>query len=79
MLFAARSRCPRQALGVRDEQVVADELHPVPEPIGQLAPSLPVVLGQAVLEAHDRVAIGPIGPEVDELAPVSARSSFASE
>ena len=41
-----------------------------PEPRGQLAPAGPVVLGQAVLERDDRVARGPVGPEVDELAGV---------
>ena len=36
------------------------------------APAGPVILGQAVLEAHDRVAVDPVRPEADELAPASA-------
>ena len=38
------------------------------EPLGQLLPAGPVVLGQAVLDRDDRVARGPVGPQVDELA-----------
>ena len=41
-----------------------------PEPLGQVPPALPVVLGEAVLERDDRVARGPVGPQVDQLARV---------
>ena len=58
-------------LGVGDEQVVADELDPVAEPrrSARCQPR-PVVLGEAVLERDDRVAVDPVGPQVDELAAV---------
>ena len=67
--FAAPSSiAARDALGVGHEQVVADELDAVAEPLGQLLPAEPVVLGQAVLDRDDRVAGGPVGPQVDQLA-----------
>ena len=44
-----------QPLDVGDEQVVADELELVAELLGQLGPAVPVVLGQAVFDADDRV------------------------
>ena len=55
-------------LGVRDEQVVADELDAIAEPSGHLLPAGPVILGQAVLERNDRKPIDPVGPEVDQFA-----------
>ena len=70
-LFAAPSvDRPLDPLGVRHEQVVADELDAVAEPARQLGPAGPVVLGQAVLDRDDRVAVDPVGPEVDQLAGV---------
>ena len=39
-----------QDLRVGDEQVVADELDPAAERVGQLLPAVPVALGQAVLD-----------------------------
>ena len=58
---------------VGHEQVVADELDRAAEPLGQPPPAGPVVLGQAVLERDDRVARGPVGPQVDQL--VRSRAS----
>ena len=72
---------PGDPLGVRDQQVVADELDGRPQPLGQVPPALPVVLGEAVLERDDRVARGPIGPQVDQLTgierPALARQHVA--
>ena len=45
-----------QALGVGDEEVVADELDPLAEPLGQQLPAVPVLLVHAVLDRDDRVA-----------------------
>ena len=45
-----------QPLRVRDEDVVADELQAVAEPLGRGAPAVPVVLGVAVLERDEREA-----------------------
>ena len=53
---------PAEPLDVGDEEVVADELHPVAERVGERGPAVPVVLGHAVLDRHDRVAVA----EVDE-------------
>ena len=67
--FAARSSiAARDERRVRHEEVVADELDPIAEPRGELAPAGPVVLAEAVLERDDRVAVDPVGPEVDQLA-----------
>ena len=54
--------------GVRDEDVVAHELGLVAEALGEELPSVPVVLGQAVLDRDDREPGGPVRPEIDELA-----------
>ena len=56
-----------QPLGVGDEHVVADELDPVAEALGEGAPAVPVVLGHAVLDRDDRIAVAEIGEVVDEL------------
>ena len=55
-------------LGVGDEEIVADQLDGPSQPLGQVPPAIPVILGEAVLERNDRVARGPVGPQVDELA-----------
>ena len=56
-----------QALGVGDEQVVADQLHPVAEGVGEGLPAVPVLLGHAVLDRHDRVAVDQVGVVADHL------------
>ena len=53
-----------QALGIRDEEVVADELHAVAELACQRRPRLPVVLGGTVLDRDDRVALDAARPEL---------------
>ena len=42
---------------LRHEKVVADKLHPPAQRARQGFPAVPVVLGHAVLDAHDRVAV----------------------
>ena len=41
-----------EPLGVGDEQVVADDLHPVVQLAGQLDPAVPVLLVERVLDAR---------------------------
>ena len=57
-----------EPLGARDEDVVADDLDAVAERGGVRHPSLPVLLGHAVLDRDDRVAVDELGPVRDELA-----------
>jgi len=57
----------RQALGVGHQQIVAHDLDAIPEPLRQRCPTGPVVLGQAVLQADDRIAPDPVGPEGDQV------------
>ena len=54
------------SLRIRDQQVVTDELDTRAETLGQALPAVPVVLAQAVLERDDRVALAPVGPQVDQ-------------
>ena len=56
-----------QALDVRHEEVVADELEPVAEPLRQRLPGAPLVLGEPVLDRDQRVAVGERRVEVDQL------------
>ena len=56
-----------QPLGVRDEEVVPDQLDALAEPVGQRLPPVPVLLGHAVLDRDDRVALGQLDPVVGEL------------
>ncbi len=53
-------------LRVGDEQVVAGKLHPRPETLREARPALPVVLGHAVLDRGDRVAVRPRFEKIDE-------------
>ena len=43
---------------VGDEEVVADELHPLAERLREALPAVPVGFGHPVLDAHDREAVG---------------------
>ena len=52
---------------VGHEQVVADQLHALAQALGEQLPAVPVVLGLAVLDGDDRVAVGQIGQILDEL------------
>ena len=49
-----------QALDVGHEEVVADELHPVAEPLRERAPGVPVVLGERILDRDEREALGQV-------------------
>ena len=56
-----------QSLRVGDIKVVADQLHPVAELLGEKLPAFPIVLEQGVFDADDRVVRNPFGVELDEL------------
>ena len=46
-----------QALGIGDKEIVADELHAAAERAGQRRPAVPIVLGHAVLDGEDGIAL----------------------
>src|SRR4051812_33893549 len=56
-----------QAAHIRDEEVVADELHTVAKPVGQRPPAVPLVLRHRILDRDDGVAPAEAFPVVDEL------------
>ena len=56
-----------QALGVGDEQIVADQLHRAPQALGERLPAVPVLLVHAVLDRDDRIARGEVRPVVGQL------------
>ena len=56
-----------QAGGVRDEQVVAHQLDLPAQALGQPHPAVPVLLGEAVLDGDDGVAVDELLPVVDHL------------
>jgi hypothetical protein len=56
-----------EPLDVRHEEVVADELDAVSEPRRERLPGVPVVLGGAVLDRDDRVALDDPGPELGQI------------
>ena len=51
-----------QALGVGDEEVVADELDCVADVFGEELPAVPVVFGEAVFDGDDGVLLRPSLP-----------------
>ena len=53
---------------MRGEEVIAHQLDPGTEPLGELAPAHPVGFPERVLERHDRIALAQVGPAIDELA-----------
>ena len=55
----------REDLGVRHEDVVADEQDLLAELLRQRLPALPVALGQAVLDRDDRVRRDEVRPVPD--------------
>ena len=69
-LQAPMPRSPNHALGVRDQVVVADDLHAFAEAPRELDEAGFVVLGQRILDRDDRVARKPAGEEVDHAAAV---------
>ena len=54
-----------EEVDVRHEEVVADELHPVAQSLGEDAPVVPGVLVEPVLDRHERVTVGERAVEVD--------------
>ena len=52
-------------LRIGDEQVVADDLDVLAEPLGEQLPAVPVVLGHAVFDADDRVLVDQVAQIVD--------------
>ena len=52
-----------EALGVGDEEVVADELDLVADVFGEVLPAVPVVFGEAVFDGDDGVLVDPVLPE----------------
>src|SRR5437868_1126361 len=52
-----------QALGIGDEQVVANQLNFVTSELGKFLPTFPVIFGEAVLDGNDRIVIRPLRPE----------------
>ena len=67
-----------QALGVGDEEIVADELDAVAQALGQFGPARPVILGQPILDADDRVGVRPLLIEAIISLAESVRPSRAS-
>src|ERR1019366_1121588 len=63
---------PLQALDVRHEDVVADELHAVADALGERLPAVPVVLRAAILDRDERVLLGEGVVDADELVPRDA-------
>ncbi len=64
---AALGDALRQALGVGDEEVVADDLDLVAQGLGDRGVAGPVVLVERVFDRDDRVLVDPGGEEVDHL------------
>ena len=53
--------------GVGDKQVITDDLDAVAEAIGEHAPAVPVVFGEAVLDRPDRIPLHHLAVALDEL------------
>src|SRR5262249_19883157 len=58
-----------QALDVRDEEIVADQLHPLAELLGDELPRVPIVFGAAVLDRDERILRRELLVDPDELRP----------
>ena len=56
-----------EALGVGDEQVVAHQLHLVANAAGKLNPTVPVLLGHAVLDGDDGIGVDELLPVINHL------------
>ena len=54
-----------KTLGIRDEQVVAHQLHAIADALGQLLPAVPVLFGHAVFDGDDGVLVDQSLPVVD--------------
>src|ERR1700693_1026032 len=53
---------------VRDEEIVPNELYTIAELLRERSPRIPVVLGAAVLDRYDRIAVDDAAPEARKLA-----------
>ena len=51
----------RQALGIGDEEVVADELALLADKLGQNPPTLPVIFRHAIFDRGDRIGLRELG------------------
>ncbi len=60
------ANAPVEAGSVGDVEVITNQLHLVAQARGQLLPTIPVILGKAILDRDDRVFPGSIGIPVDE-------------
>ena len=66
-----------QPLGVGDEDIVADQLHPVADGFVEGAPALPVIFGHAVFDGADGVAVAELGEVGHQLVRAVAQPSPA--
>ena len=64
---AAQANALGQALGVRDEQVVADQLDLAAQLLRHVLPALPVLLVEAVLDGVDGILLDQLLPVLDQL------------
>ena len=64
---AAQANALGQALGVRDEQVVADQLDLAAQLLRHVLPALPVFLVEAVLDGVDGILLDQLLPVLDQL------------
>ena len=72
----ARRRPPPRArtrAGIGHEEIVADDLHPVADRRGEAAQPVGVVLGERVLDRHDRIAVEPADQHLDHAVGVERR------
>src|SRR5690606_10703313 len=54
-------------LGVRNEQVIADQLHLAPQLFGKQLPAFPVVLGHTVFNGDDGILVAPTCQQIGEI------------
>ena len=62
-----------QPLGVGDEQIVADQLHSIAQPLAEQLPAFPIVFAAAVFDRADRIFFDPAGQEIDHAGRIDAR------
>src|SRR3546814_2089971 len=46
---------------IGDEKIVAHKLHLAADPVGEQLPAFEIILGHAVLDRHDRIAVAKLG------------------
>ena len=68
----------RRIFRIGHEDIVADQLHLLAEPVGQRLPAVPVAFGHAVFDADNRVARRPVSPQINQLG-AAQRAAFAFE